>query len=178
MHPPTLIVITGHPGSGKTSIGRQLGARYNIPFASKDRLKEYMFDALGAGDKTWSLKTSAAAHRILDYWIVEELRTGHSVIGESNFKKDLDSKRFQDAADKYDASLLQIMCKASGKVLFKRWVARIQTGERHEGHAEAIGLEQIKKDLAGPYPALQLSGQLITLDTSDFSTVELPELHL
>jgi len=178
MQQSTLVVITGHPGSGKSSIGKQLADQSNVPFISKDTLKEYMFDALGTKDKTWSLQVSAAAHRIMDYMIGEELRTGNSVIVESNFKVNIDSERFNRIAKQYDAKLIQIMCEADGKVLFDRWTARITSGQRHQGHVEAIGLEQIKQDLAQPYPPLQLDGELIRLNTTDFSKLQLPRLDI
>src|SRR5687767_10053733 len=69
-----IIIISGAPATGKTTLGKKLSAKYNIPFISKDALKERIFDNLGWSDKAWSLKVSAASHRIMDYFIAEELK--------------------------------------------------------------------------------------------------------
>lgn len=172
----TLIIITGHPGSGKSKLAAQLSQKYNISYISKNAIKERIFDTLGSKDKTWSLKVSAASHRIMDDFITQELSTGHSVIIESNFKADIDSKRFEKIIKTHEAACIQILCKAAGEVLFKRWNERIAQGSRHEGHVEAVPLEQIKKDLSEPYETLDLPGRLIEIDTTDVSKIVIPSL--
>jgi hypothetical protein len=52
---------------------------------------------LGWSDKEWSLKVSAASHRIMDYLTTEELKIGHSLIIEGNFKSKIDSARSVDS---------------------------------------------------------------------------------
>jgi predicted kinase len=175
---PTLVIISGHPGSGKTSIARQLSQQHHIAFISKDGLKERMFDALGSSDKQWSLKVSGASHRIMDDMVGQILQSGNSVIIESNFKPEIDSERFTTIAEKYHVKCVQILCYADGSILFDRWNKRIHSEERHEGHVEEIGLEQIRRDLAVPYSPLTLPGETIELNTSDFSKMALPDLTL
>lgn len=175
---PTLVIITGHPGSGKTSIAKRLSEQYHTAFVSKDALKERIFDALGSDDKAWSLKVSGASHRIMDDVVGQILQSGNSVIVESNFKPEVDSERFTAITEKHHAKCVQILCFADGNTLFERWNKRIQNEERHTGHVEEISLEQIRQDLSVPYLPLNLSAPLITLDTSDFSNLLLPELNL
>ncbi len=172
-----LVIITGHPGSGKSTLARQLSENYQIPFLSKDAIKERIFDDLGSKDKAWSLKVSGASHRIIDDIVANHLHIGQSIIVESNFKRGVDSTRFRELAEKHQAICVQILCKADGKVLFDRWNERLQNGRRHEGHVEAISLEQIKQDLAVPYDALDLPGKLIEIDTTDPIAIELPDLY-
>jgi predicted kinase len=175
---PTLIISTGHPGSGKTSIAKRLSKQYHTAFVSKDALKERIFDALGSDDKTWSLKVSGASHRIMDDVVGQILQSGNSVIVESNFKPEIDSERFTAITEKYNAKCVQILCFADGNTLFERWNERIQNEERHEGHVEEISLEQIRQDLSAPYHPLNLSGELIQLNTSNFSKLLLPKLNV
>jgi predicted kinase len=172
----SIVIITGHPGSGKTGVAKRLARQYRIPLVSKDALKERIFDSVSVGDKQWSLKVSGAAHRIMDDMAEELLKAGRSVILESNFKAGIDSERFRILAEKYHVGCTQILCSAPGAVLFQRWNDRIANSERHEGHVEEVDLEQLHRDLELPYQPLDLSGSLVILDTTDFSSLQLPEL--
>lgn len=174
----TLVVITGHPGSGKTTLAQKLAEQYGLLYVSKDALKERIFDGLGSSDKEWSLKVSGVAHRIMDDIVRQELRIGHSVIVESNFKPSPDSERFSAFISESGAACMQIMCTAGGDELFKRWNERIANGSRHEGHVEAISLNDIRRDLSRPYEPLRLPGRLITIDTTDPAAIDLPDLSI
>jgi adenylylsulfate kinase-like enzyme len=53
---PTLIIVTGHPATGKTTLSRALASGLRLPLLSKDTFKELMFDGLvGSGmvTKRW-----------------------------------------------------------------------------------------------------------------------------
>ncbi|MFZ4462043.1 MAG: AAA family ATPase [Patescibacteria group bacterium] len=41
-----LIIITGLPCTGKTTLGRKLAEELRLPFVSKDDFKELLFDDL------------------------------------------------------------------------------------------------------------------------------------
>jgi predicted kinase len=170
----TLIIVNGHPGSGKTTTAQRLSKEHHIPYVSKDRIKERIFDALGSTDKDWSLKVSAAAHRIMDDAIAQQLQCGGSIIVESNFKPDIDSQRLSAFVNRYGAACVQIVCQASGEVLFERWTQRIADGSRHEGHVEAIGLDEIRHDLAESYTPLDVPGVLVVFDTTQADSSVLP----
>lgn len=48
---PLLLVVSGPPASGKTSIAEELAARLRIPFISKDTFKERLYEAFGSGEE-------------------------------------------------------------------------------------------------------------------------------
>ncbi len=173
MHKPLVVIITGHPGSGKTHLGRWLSDELKLPFFGKDNFKDIIFDNLGYSDKAWSLKASATTHRIVDYLLDEELRTGHSLIVEGNFKPEIDNERFAKLRQTYDFQCVQILCWAQGDVLFERFIARQNTPERNAGHVEAIPPEQIKADLSsGKLPTLNVADVTLEFDTSDIATLD------
>jgi hypothetical protein len=91
---PLLIIISGPPASGKTSIGRRVAHDLRMPYIGKDDIKERLFDALGVGDRSWSRKLGMATYDLL-YWFVElQLQAGRSVIVESNFRAAISGPQF------------------------------------------------------------------------------------
>jgi cytidylate kinase len=169
---PCVVLITGLPGTGKTTVGRRIADHFNWPFITKDVFKELIFDGLGWSDKAWSLRVSATAHRLMDYVIEQELRARHSLIVESNFKADLDSARFRDFQLRHRAALVQVLCWARSDVLFERYKRRLDL-ERHPGHAESASLAAAKRDLSrGKCELLQLRGRTIELDTTDIAGLD------
>jgi hypothetical protein len=47
-------VVSGAPGTGKSTIARELGAALRLPVLSLDPIKEALADVLGLGDEDWS----------------------------------------------------------------------------------------------------------------------------
>lgn len=103
----------------------------------------------------------------------EILRTGHSVIVESNFKADLDASRFKRLRNQHGVSLVQVLCWAEGDVLFERCKLRIESGDRHPGHAEVDSLETARAHLVlGRAEPLPINGPTIEVDTTQFDLID------
>ena len=171
-----VVILNGLPGTGKTTLGRAISGHFGWPFITKDVFKEIMFDTLGWSDKEWSLKTSAASHRIMDYVIGELLRSGHSVVVESNFNPDIDAPRFERFRSEYGVILIQLLCWTEGAVLFERYKTRLESG-RHPGHAEVEGLDIAGAHLAaGKAEPLPIHGPVIEVDTTKVDAIDYPAI--
>ncbi|HZU66096.1 MAG TPA: ATP-binding protein [Ktedonobacteraceae bacterium] len=168
-----LIIISGPPGTGKTTLGKRLAKELSLPFIHKDGIKELLFDKLGWSDRAWSKKLGMATYALLFYFLETQLSAGRSCIVESNFHADFDTERFLNLKAKYDFEPLQIHCVASGEVLFQRFKDRAASSERHPGHVETANLEEFKPVLLrGRDEVMNLGGTVIELDTTDFATVD------
>ena len=60
-----VVVVTGLPGAGKTTVSRALSKALTLPLLSKDAIKESLFDVLGVRDREWSLQLGVAANKVL-----------------------------------------------------------------------------------------------------------------
>ncbi|NJO83032.1 MAG: ATP-binding protein [Blastochloris sp.] len=142
MHPetrptrPQLIVISGHAGSGKTSLATALAAELHLPLLSKDVIKEALFDSLGWHDRAWSQLLGVAAITVLFRQLEVFVANGHGCMVESIFRRDLDSPRFRDYGARYGLQLIAIQCVAPGAILVDRVRARVAVGVRHPGHVD------------------------------------------
>ncbi len=60
-----VVLITGVPGSGKTTLARQLVPRLRLPLLSVDSTKETLFGALGVRDRDWSRQLGGASLEVI-----------------------------------------------------------------------------------------------------------------
>lgn len=172
MPPRVLIIVTGHPATGKTTLSRHLAAALGLPLLSKDLLKETIFDSLGWSDRAWSRRVGVTAIALL-YTLTDGLLQGcPALIVESNFRADLDTARMRELQARRPFVPVQIRCVASGEVQVARLRARIAAGERHPGHCDEVGpadLELVRH--RGHIEPLGLDGPLLTVDTTCPETI-------
>ncbi len=135
--PPTLLVISGPPGSGKTRLAGRLARRLGWALLAKDDFKEGLLDAWGTGDADWSRRLSEAAFARQYAAAGEVLHRARPLILEGNFRR-AHWPAIEALARRHGASLAQVACTASPRVLAARAAARRASGRRHPGHAEPV----------------------------------------
>ncbi len=172
-----LILVSGPPCTGKTTLGKRIAKEFRLPFFNKDSIKESLFDSLGIKDREWSKKVGLASYTIL-YQIIEALLSvKQSLVIDSNFKPEFDTKRFLDLQKKYKFETLQVICKTEGETLFERFKKRSESGERHPGHVDDQNYDEFKEVLLkGKASALAIEGKVFEIDTTDFAKIDYESL--
>jgi predicted kinase len=61
----TVIVVSGAPGTGKSTIAAALAADLRWPLLALDAIKEALADVLGLGDEDWSDRVGSAAAEVI-----------------------------------------------------------------------------------------------------------------
>ncbi|PID51935.1 MAG: serine protease [Candidatus Moraniibacteriota bacterium] len=170
---PWLIIITGLPGTGKTTIGRKLSHDLHIPFMSKDDFKEILFDTLGCKDRAWSQQLGEVSYDLL-YKVTEDmLCAGSSLIIETNFNPKRASKKIMQLQNTIGFNIFQLRFFADGHILFERFKNRALSGNRHKGHCDAENLDNFKDSLlCGTIDKLTVQGEFLDVDTTDFEKVD------
>lgn len=167
-----ILIISGPPCTGKTILGKKIAEKFNLPFISRDDIKESLFDDLGWSDREWSRKLGMASYSVLYYFIESLLKSNKSFVVESNFKPEFENKNFKELRKKYKFGSLQILCKTEGKVLFERFKKRSESGERHPGHVDHKNYNEFKDILLkGKHEPLEIGGDIIEINTTNFDKI-------
>lgn len=178
MKPTTIILITGHPATGKTTLAHSLAQELGLPLLYRDGLKETLADNLGWSTEEWSLKLGAATWELLYHLVESLLRANVSHIVESNFPPSRATPRWQQLMAQYPLQMIQVRCEADPMIVAQRHQARQERGERHPIHrydsntaAYAAYLHQ-----QGPLGWVDVASEHITVDTgklalADYSSV-------
>lgn len=174
MTAPRLVLVSGPPASGKTTVARRIGHECGLPMVAKDAIKERLFDTLGTGDRAWTQRLGRASIALLWDWVEAHLQADCSVLAESNFHATADAERLAALRQKYAFAPVQIHCTASADVLWERFVARDHSGDRHPGHVGPLTQGAFRDSLrSGVWNPLRVDGPTLTLDTTDWAALDL-----
>ncbi len=169
--PRHLLVVSGHPGSGKTTVARPLAMALGWPLVSRDDLKELLFDHLGIGDREWSKALGAASYDLMDRTLGLLMETGAGVVAEANFSAAA-ARSLRALAQRWDYAVLEVCCSAPAPLLVARFNRRAHEGQRHAGHRDADNLPEQAARVAVPYQPLGV-GPVLRLDTTELPAVVL-----
>lgn len=169
----SLIIITGLPGTGKTTLGKKLAKDLGIPFISKDNFKEILFDVFGWQDREWSKKIGGASYDLMYHVAESILESGKPLIVETNFNPKFANQKFLELKEKYDLALVQVRCVTDGEVLFERFKKRAESADRHPGHVDGGSLDEWRPILLqGKIESLDIGSEILDVDTTDFEKID------
>lgn len=175
MTKPLLVIVSGAPGAGKSTLAARLGAELDLPVFDRDDLKDAMFDTLGWSDRDWSQRVGGAAYELL-YLITERLLGGGvSHVLDTNFYRGAPADRFRAMRERVPYSSVEVHCRADAPVLARRFRERWHYGGRHPGHtAEFTDEDSYMQALSdrGFYAPVGI-GPVIEVDTTHPERIDL-----
>jgi predicted kinase len=154
-----VVLVSGAPGAGKTTLAVPLAAALGLPLLSKDQIKETLFDALDypAGDLAASRRAGAAAMQVL--WTLAE--TFPSVVLEANFRPHSDYERSR--INQLNARLVEVHCACPPALAAERYATRAAKVTHHRAHV----LPRLSDDMLAEFDQPLGLGQLIRVDTTE-----------
>jgi predicted kinase len=163
---PTLVIVSGAPGSGKTPLARSLSQELGLPLFSRDHLKETLLDELSAVDRSASREIGRAAYALLFQSAGTLIDASIGVIVESNFRRGLSESDLRPLVERAPAVLLH--CQTSHDETVRRYLHRAANQERHAGHFDEEAAADLIRDLkTASYEPLDLNIPTLVIDTTD-----------
>jgi predicted kinase len=158
-----LVLVSGPPGAGKTTIAGPLAAELGFALLAKDQIKESLADSLGdvpdvAPDArlAWSRRLGAAAMDLL--WTLAQ--TAPAVVLEANFWPDDPRHRNRIAA--LAGQPVEVFCYCPVEVATARYAQR--SAMRHLVHHDSVRGLEIEVFTRSDHPIGV--GEVITVDTT------------
>lgn len=154
-----LIVISGLPGAGKSTVARALAEALQAPLIDKDVVLEALFDSLGVGDGGWRTRLSRAADEVM----FAMARGLPCAILDNWWHHDPHPARLSALGQ----PLVEIHCSCPPATALERFKNRT----RHPGHLDRewtkeeseVWVRRAEAEYPGP---LGLGGPLLVVDTT------------
>jgi predicted kinase len=158
---PHLLLIAGAPASGKSHLAAALVDRFDARCIAKDEIKETLFDALGAGDASWSRALSDASFALQFLFAPRLLAAGGLLVLEGNFRPGEHEPAMRSLLERTGASPAQVLCVASAATRSTRLAMRAADPSRHAGHEDHRQRVQTQNDMT----FLDLPGPRLRFDS-------------
>jgi glucokinase len=152
------VVVSGAPGTGKSTLASVLAERLGLPLLSLDHIKEALADVLGLGDEVWSDRMGDAAAEVV-FRLASSFPGG---VAEGWWRRERRVRAVREFR-----GCAEVFCRCDPALAERRARARLREA-RHPIHRDVInptlvdGLAAVVRDLQ----PLRLGGAFIEVDTT------------
>jgi predicted kinase len=154
-----IVVVSGAPGTGKSTVAAAIARDLHLPRLSIDDVKEALGDALGSGNEDWSDRIGDAAAEV----VFRLAAKSPTAVVEGWWRRER-----RDRARGEFNGCIEVLCRCDPGLARQRMTARLRDG-RHPIHRDVInpGLVDSADSVVAAVEPLGLGGPLIELDTTD-----------
>ena len=126
-----LIIITGDLAAGKSTLAASLSHELNIPFFTKDSLKEIACDVIGFTNREENRHLSISAINSMFYCFSQLAQVGSDAILEANFRSE-ELAELKKLCYEYNYQAVLLVLTGDYDLLYQRFMDRLST--RHPAH--------------------------------------------
>jgi predicted kinase len=167
---PTLVIVSGLPATGKSSLAEALRDALGWPLFTKDRFKELLYDVADRGASPFTRDDSRVIGQqsiaLLSHVARELLESGDSCILEANYIPEYAPADLAPLLALADGK--QVHCSIPDDLVLERYRERAKAGERHPVHVdEGAEAELAERIAGGGGRALPIDAALLEVDATD-----------
>jgi len=164
---PYLIIVTGRPGSGKTTFSRELGKQLYLPVISRDEIKEGYVHTFQKRHSELPDQTNKVVNEIFFNTITSLIDNNVSLIAEAAFQHRVWKPQLDVLKEK--SKLFLLICKIDDKTALDRFINRgLNNPMRVYFHGDK-GVELVRRGFElsiSPYDEPQLDVPTFHIDTT------------
>lgn len=166
---PRCILVSGRPGSGKTTLAGELSRRLYLPKVSRDEIKEGYVNTFGAKHDRLPQETNGRVNEVFFATILDLLRGHVSVVIEAAFQHKLWNRvvpRIQEVADVFIV-ICDLDAETSARRHLDRGLNDLQREFFHGDRRVAIYRETGRFAPGGPFDAPHFDLPTLRVSTVD-----------
>ena len=152
-HAPLFVVVSGPPGSGKTTLAMGIAQEMGLPLIAKDLIKEILMSVLTVPDVDASKMIGRAAVEVM--FALATAASGGAVL-ESNFHRSVSRLDIEALP----GLIVEVFCRCDREVALSRY--RERSEHRHPGHFDdrrtddELWNDEVTAPVGGPWAVLEV----------------------
>jgi len=163
MHKPTLVVVTGRPGAGKTTLARALAKAIHCPLLSRDEFKEGFVGAAGSSHAELGPEVNVEISETFFQAVEWMLAKGISLVAEAAFQHRVWLPKLEPLRGV--SELVVVICCVDLRVAGERFIARsLADPGRQRFHGDRVDGSGLA---GGAYEPPKLPVPTLRVDTSE-----------
>ena len=162
---PTVVLVSGAPASGKSTLARALARELRLPLLARDTITEALADSFQCASREVTQASFAAFWRL----IADQVATGLGAVAETNLHRGVSEPAVRDLAQR--AGVVLVHCTVARELSVRRFKERHERGERNacfeDGQRLASLQERGDNESWEQAQPLDLPLPLLVVDTTD-----------